>query len=197
MPTRPIIPSSPAGANACIMHYRDNDQRLCDGDLLLLDAGCEHDYYASDIARTFPSTAASPRRSAPSTRWCSRRSRRDRQGARRQPLEPAARGGGAHHHAGTGQNSVCSGAGDAAHQGRRLLPFFGHRTGHWLGLDVHDVGRLQSGRRVARAGAGHGAHGRAGHLHPAPPRRYRGNSGTSACASRTTCWLPPGRRRRC
>ena len=36
------------------MHYRDNDQRLRDGDLLLLDAGCEHDYYASDITRTFP-----------------------------------------------------------------------------------------------------------------------------------------------
>ena len=33
------------GANACVMHYRDNDQPLCDGDLLLLDAGCEHDYY--------------------------------------------------------------------------------------------------------------------------------------------------------
>jgi Xaa-Pro aminopeptidase len=42
------------GANACVMHYRDNDQPLCEGDLLLLDAGCEHDYYASDITRTFP-----------------------------------------------------------------------------------------------------------------------------------------------
>src|ERR1700742_198708 len=42
------------GANACVMHYRDNDKPLCDGDLLLLDAGCEHDYYASDITRTFP-----------------------------------------------------------------------------------------------------------------------------------------------
>ena len=42
------------GANACVMHYHDNDQRLRDGDLLLLDAGCELDYYASDITRTFP-----------------------------------------------------------------------------------------------------------------------------------------------
>jgi len=41
-------------ANACIMHYGANDQRLCDGDLLLLDAGCEHEFYASDISRTFP-----------------------------------------------------------------------------------------------------------------------------------------------
>src|ERR1700678_980665 len=42
------------GANACVMHYLDNDQMLRDGDLLLLDAGCEHDFYASDITRTFP-----------------------------------------------------------------------------------------------------------------------------------------------
>ena len=48
---QPIVGS---GANACVMHYRDNDQPLCDGDLLLLDAGCELDYYASDITRTFP-----------------------------------------------------------------------------------------------------------------------------------------------
>ena len=40
------------GANSCVMHYRGNDQLLRDGDLLLLDAGCEHDYYASDITRT-------------------------------------------------------------------------------------------------------------------------------------------------
>src|SRR5208282_1540266 len=48
------MPIVGGGANSCIMHYRDNAQRLCDGDLLLLDAGCEHQYYASDITRTFP-----------------------------------------------------------------------------------------------------------------------------------------------
>jgi len=42
------------GANACILHYRDNDARLADGDLLLIDAGCELDGYASDVTRTFP-----------------------------------------------------------------------------------------------------------------------------------------------
>jgi len=42
------------GANGCILHYRDNDTRLRDGDLVLIDAGCEHEYYASDITRTFP-----------------------------------------------------------------------------------------------------------------------------------------------
>lgn len=42
------------GANACILHYTDNDQVLKDGDLLLIDAGCEFEHYASDITRTFP-----------------------------------------------------------------------------------------------------------------------------------------------
>ena len=47
----PIVGS---GANACTLHYVDNSARLEDGDLLLIDAGCELDYYASDITRTFP-----------------------------------------------------------------------------------------------------------------------------------------------
>ena len=42
------------GANSCILHYRENDQPLDDGDLLLIDAGCEYECYASDITRTFP-----------------------------------------------------------------------------------------------------------------------------------------------
>ena len=43
-----------AGRNACILHYRENDALLKDGDLVLIDAGCEIDCYASDITRTFP-----------------------------------------------------------------------------------------------------------------------------------------------
>ncbi|MFO6382100.1 M24 family metallopeptidase, partial [Pseudomonas aeruginosa] len=43
-----------AGRNACILHYRENDAAIKDGDLILIDAGCEIDCYASDITRTFP-----------------------------------------------------------------------------------------------------------------------------------------------
>ncbi len=48
------IPIVGTGANACTLHYIDNTARLADGDLLLVDAGCEYDYYASDVTRTFP-----------------------------------------------------------------------------------------------------------------------------------------------
>jgi len=47
----PIVGS---GANSCILHYHANNAELQDGDLLLIDAGCEYGYYASDITRTFP-----------------------------------------------------------------------------------------------------------------------------------------------
>ena len=43
-----------SGANSCILHYRENDAQMRDGDLLLVDAGCEYQYYASDITRTWP-----------------------------------------------------------------------------------------------------------------------------------------------
>ena len=135
------------GANACVMHYRDNDQRLCDGDLLLLDAGCEHDYYASDITRTFPGERpVHARRSARSTKWCWRRS-----------SPPSTRCGRAI----TGiirtrprcapsprawSSWGCSREGCATLiKDQAYLPFFNHRTGHWLGLDVHDVGDYKVG----------------------------------------------------
>ena len=51
----PAYPSIVAtGANACILHYVENNQPLKDGDLLLIDAGCAYDYYNADITRTFP-----------------------------------------------------------------------------------------------------------------------------------------------
>ena len=143
------------GASACIMHYGANDQRLCDGDLLLLDAGCEHDYYASDITRTFPVGGRfSPAQRAvyevvleaqlaaidkvrPGNHW-------------NQPHEAAVRV--------ITQGLVALGLLKGA-IGRLIkegayLPYFGHRTGHWLGLDVHDVGDYKVGGewRVLEAG---------------------------------------------
>jgi Xaa-Pro aminopeptidase len=134
------------GANACVMHYRDNDRRLCDGELLLLDAGCEHDYYASDITRTFPvggrftpaqraiyevvleAQLAAIDKVRPGNHW-------------NQPHEAAVR---AITH-GLVRLGILKGSVARLIKEQAYLPFFSHRTGHWLGLDVHDVGDYKVG----------------------------------------------------
>jgi Xaa-Pro aminopeptidase len=140
---QPIVGS---GANACVMHYRDNDQPLCDGDLLLLDAGCEHDYYASDITRTFPVSGrftavqravyevvleaqlAAIDKVRPGNHW-------------NQPHEAAVR---VVTH-GLAKLGLLKGSTLKLIKDQAYLPFFNHRTGHWLGLDVHDVGDYKVG----------------------------------------------------
>ena len=143
------------GANACVMHYRANDQPLRAGDLLLLDAGCEHDCYASDITRTFP---VGGRFSPP-------------QRAVYEVVLDAQLAAIAQVRAGNDWNQPHEAAVRAITQGLielgllkgRLAPlvkarayeeFFNHRTGHWLGLDVHDVGDYKVGGewRVLEAG---------------------------------------------
>jgi Xaa-Pro aminopeptidase len=134
------------GANACVMHYRDNDQPLCDGDLLLLDAGCEHDYYASDITRTFPVSGkftavqravyeivleaqlAAIDKVRPGNHW-------------NDPHEAAVRV----ITQGLAKLGLLQGTTAKLIKDQAYLPFFSHRTGHWLGLDVHDVGDYKVG----------------------------------------------------
>jgi Xaa-Pro aminopeptidase len=134
------------GANACVMHYRNNDQPLCDGDLLLLDAGCEHDYYASDITRTFPvggrftpvqravyevvleAQLAAIDKVRPGNHW-------------NQPHEAAVRA----ITQGLVRLGILKGSVARLIKEQAYLPFFSHRTGHWLGLDVHDVGDYKVG----------------------------------------------------
>jgi Xaa-Pro aminopeptidase len=134
------------GANACVMHYRDNDQLLRDGDLLLLDAGCELDYYASDITRTFPIGGRfTPAQRAvydvvleaqlvaidkvrPGNHW-------------NHPHEAAVRV----ITQGLVKLGLLKGKVSALIKAQAYLQFFSHRTGHWLGLDVHDVGDYKVG----------------------------------------------------
>ena len=134
------------GANACVMHYRDNDQRLGDGDLLLLDAGCEHDYYASDITRTFPVNG----RFTPAQRAVydivleAQHAAIDKVRAGNhwnQPHEAAVR---VITH-GLVKLGLLKGTPGRLIKERAYQPFFNHRTGHWLGIDVHDVGDYKVG----------------------------------------------------
>ena len=58
------------GANGCVLHYRENNAMLRDGELLLVDAGCEYECYASDITRTWPVNGRFTPSSVRYTRWC-------------------------------------------------------------------------------------------------------------------------------
>jgi Xaa-Pro aminopeptidase len=143
------------GANSCVMHYRNNDQRLGAGDLLLLDAGCEHDYYASDITRTFPVSGRFTRaqRAVYDVVLEAQLAAIDKVRAGNhwnEPHEAAVRvvtGG-------LVKLGLLKGPVARLIKERAYLPFFPHRTGHWLGLDVHDVGDYRVGGewRILEAG---------------------------------------------
>ena len=134
------------GRNGCVLHYRGNDAVLRDGDLLLIDAGCELDSYASDITRTFP---VSGRFSA---------AQRDvyavvlaAQAAARDATRPGAHWNQPHEAAvkvlaqGMLDLGLLKGSLDAVLENGDYRRFYMHRTGHWLGMDVHDAGEYKLG----------------------------------------------------
>ncbi len=134
-----------AGANACVLHYRAGNAELRDGELVLIDAGCELDSYASDITRTFPVNGkfTGPQKTLYDIVLAS-------QYAAIAATRPGARFTEGHEAAlkvltqgmlDTGlldKNKV--GSVDDAIANGAYRQFYMHRTGHWLGMDVHDVG---------------------------------------------------------
>ncbi len=130
-----------SGANACILHYIDNNDAVEDGDLLLIDAGCEYDLYASDITRTFPVSG----RFSESQRVLYEAVLKA-QGAAIDEVRAGNHWNAPHEAAvlviteelvrlGILRGAVAQLIEDEKHK-----PFYMHRTGHWLGMDVHDVG---------------------------------------------------------
>jgi Xaa-Pro aminopeptidase len=134
------------GANACVLHYVANDARLNDGELLLIDAGCELDSYASDITRTFPvsgqfsgaqkavyelvlaAQAAAIAEVKPGKRW-------------NEPHDAAVKVLAQ----GMLDLKLLTGSLDEVLEKETYRQFYMHRTGHWLGLDVHDAGDYKRG----------------------------------------------------
>lgn len=136
------------GANACILHYTENSDPLRDGDLVLIDAGAEYEGYAADITRTFPvngrfseaqrqlyalvlaAQRAAIAKAVPGNRW-------------NEPHDAAVRV--------LTRGLVRLGLlkGDVRELIRKgaYRKFYMHRTGHWLGMDVHDVGEYRIGDR--------------------------------------------------
>lgn len=144
-----------AGRNACILHYRENDAPLKDGDLVLIDAGCEIDCYASDITRTFPvSGSFSAEQKAIYELVLAA------QEAAFKEIAPGKHWNEAHEAtvrvitAGLLELGLLEGALDELIAAEAYKPFYMHRAGHWLGMDVHDVGDYKVGGewRVLEAG---------------------------------------------
>ncbi len=129
------------GANSCVLHYVQNDAILKDGELLLIDAGCELDGYASDITRTFPvgGKFAGPQRDIYEMVLAA-------QAAAIAEVKPGAEWENPHNAAvkvlaqGMVDLGLCKGTVDGTIESGDYRRFFMHRTGHWLGLDVHDAG---------------------------------------------------------
>jgi Xaa-Pro aminopeptidase len=132
------------GANACVLHYVSNDAKLKKGDLLLIDAGCELEGYASDITRTFPvsgkfsgaqkdvyeivlaAQAAAIEAAMPGNAW---------EDPHNAALRILVRG--------FIDLKLCNGTVESILEDGSYKKYYMHRTGHWLGMDVHDVGEYK------------------------------------------------------
>lgn len=152
-PAYPSIVGS--GANACTLHYVDNKAKMRDGDLVLVDAGCEFEYYAADLTRTFPvggrfsneqralyelvltGHAAAVAQIRAGNHWNA-------------PHDASVRT----ITAGLVRLGLLEGEVEELIASQAYREFYMHRVGHWLGLDVHDVGDYRVGEqwRVLEAG---------------------------------------------
>ena len=134
------------GANACVLHYVENDKLLADNTLVLIDAGCELAGYAADITRTFPVNGrfTGPQRDAYEIVLAA-------QTAAIAAIRPGAPFSAYHDAAlrvlvqGMVDLGLLAGDVDGLVESEAYKPFYMHRTGHWLGLDVHDAGEYKSG----------------------------------------------------
>ncbi len=139
----PIVGSGP---NSCVLHYTANRRRMREGDLLLVDAGCEYDCYASDVTRTYPVSGrftpaqlaiyeivleahtAALKATAAGKHW-------------NEPHDAAVRAVVR----GLRRVGLLDGSPASIVRSGAYRQFFMHRTGHWLGMDVHDVGDYKVG----------------------------------------------------
>ena len=130
-----------SGPNATILHYRAGDRVMNDGELLLIDAGCELGYYASDVTRTFPVNGKFSDEQRAVYEVVLRA-----QKACIEEVKPGATLEALHDGAvrsiteGLIDIGLLEGDLDALIEDKKYEPFYMHRTSHWLGMDVHDVG---------------------------------------------------------
>ncbi|MBV8803059.1 MAG: M24 family metallopeptidase, partial [Gammaproteobacteria bacterium] len=144
-----------SGGNSCILHYNNNNKIIENNSVVLIDAGCEYEYYASDITRTFPANGRfSPEQKAiyeivlaaqlagikavrPGASWPA---------AQTAIIKVITQG--------LLDLGILKGKLNTLIENEAYFPFYMHKSGHWLGMDVHDVGRYKvNGKwRILRPG---------------------------------------------
>ena len=138
-----------SGENACILHYTENTRQMQSGDLLLIDAGCAYEYYNSDITRTFPVNGKFTAEQKALYEIVLEAQRQSI--AQVHPGNPYSQ---THDIAvrviveGLMNLGLLQGDVEEIIKEEKYKPFYMHRTGHWLGLDVHDVGVYKHGEET-------------------------------------------------
>lgn len=144
-----------SGKNACTLHYTENNEKLKNGDLLLIDAGAECDHYAADITRTFPVSGKFSEPQALLYQLVL-----DAQLAAIEQIKPNVPWNAAHDASvevltkGLVKLGLLKGNVSKLIKNEKYKPFYMHRIGHWLGMDVHDVGdyKVNQEWRLLQAG---------------------------------------------
>ncbi len=135
-----------SGKNATVLHYRRNDRKMEENDLLLIDAGCEYGYYASDVTRTFPVSGkfTSEQRAiyqivldAQLASIEATRAGATLEEVHKKSVDVVTRG--------LRELGILEGETSELVAKEAYKPYFMHRTSHWLGMDVHDVGSYYIG----------------------------------------------------
>ena len=135
------LPIVGGGANACVLHYIANDAELHDGDLLLIDAGAEYDGYAADITRTFPVNGKfSPEQKQLYEVVLAAQAAAIGKARAGNPWEEVHQAAVRVATEGMIELGILEGKVEELIENEDFKKYYVHNTGHWLGLDVHDVG---------------------------------------------------------
>lgn len=132
------------GRNSCILHYVQNNQKIADKSMVLIDAGAEYQYYASDVTRTFPSNGRfSPEQKAIYEIVLTAQTEGIKSVRAGSPWPKTHEIAVKVITEGLRELKLLKGNLTDLIESEAYLPFYMHRAGHWLGIDVHDVGRYK------------------------------------------------------
>ena len=162
----PTVQSWQPGKTPAFCTHNTNNAAIEEGDLVLIDAGCEYEYYASDITRTFPASGKFSNEQKAIYEIVLKA-----QETAIEEIKPGALWDAPHNASvkvitqGLIKLGLLQGKLSQLVKSEAYKAFYMHRVGHWIGMDVCRRWRLRNRRNLARAGGRHGDHNRAGNLY--------------------------------